>query len=167
MTRPAPRTHVDRGNPGWRLIWRGAYVVTRRIGPIVRLLGQVGAPGYDDNIVELRLVGRKSGRPRPVLVTLIRRGGRWYVGHPNGERPWLANLAAAPSVPLVIPHLGAVAVRGVPLRLGRERDEVIRETARQQPWPGSILYRASQGHIARAGIYYRLVAVEETPTNRR
>jgi hypothetical protein len=155
-----PRTYVDLGNPFWRVIWRMGYVVVRRSGRLVRLFVVIGAPGYDNEIVELRLVGRRSGRPRPVLLTLIRFDGAWYVGHPNGPRAWLANLAAADSVVMSLPKSGSVRVRGVALRLGRERDAVIRQTAFQQPWPGSMLYRAAQRHILRAGIYYRLERLE-------
>src|SRR6185312_15851556 len=109
------------------LIWRAAYVFARRIGPIVRLFNAVGAPGYE-RVVELRLVGRRTGRQRPVLVTLIQLGDRWYVGHPNGPRAWLANLAAAESFVVRLPAGGSVDVRGAPLGLGTERDRVISAT---------------------------------------
>jgi hypothetical protein len=156
-----PRTYVDRGNPIWRVIWRTAYVVVRRSGRLVRLFVIMGTPGYDNEIVELHLLGRRSGRPRPVLLTLIRFDGAWYVGHPNGPRAWLANLAAADSAVMSLPRSGSVRVRGVALRLGRERDAVIRQTPFQQPWPGSMLYRAALRHILRAGIYYRLERLED------
>jgi len=142
-----PPTHLDRGNGAWRLIWRDAYVLARRIGPLVRLFAALGAPGYSDSIVELRLVGRRSGRPRPVLITLIRVRDDWYVGHPNGPRAWLANLAAADSFRMGLPQGGTVEMHGVPLGLGNERDRVIRATPSQQPWPGSMLYWAAQSHI--------------------
>src|SRR4051812_12103920 len=121
-----PATRLDAGNVAWRVIWRAAYVVARRVGPLVRLFAALGTPGYADSIVELRLVGRISGRPRPVLITLIEDGGNWYVGHPNGPRPWLANLAAADSVAIRLPYGGSIEMRGVPLALGKERDRVIR-----------------------------------------
>jgi len=154
------RTHVDSGSRAWRLIWRGAYVLARRIGPFVRLLVTLDSPWYGDAIVELRLVGRRSGRPRPILVTLIRVEDAWYVGHPNGPRAWLANLSAADSVPVGLPRGGTINMRGRPLGLGEERNRVIRATPSQQPWPGSMLYWASQSHILRAGIYYRLKAAD-------
>ena len=152
----ARQTHVDAGSALWHFVWLAAYVVGRRWGRVVRLFVALGVSTYGDSIVELRLVGRRTGRPRPLLLTLIRWDGQWYVGHPNGPRPWLANLASADSLMMMLPRSGAVRVRGRPLHLGREREAVIRETALQQPWPGRLLYRAAQGHILRAGIYYRL-----------
>jgi hypothetical protein len=147
---------VDAGNPVWQVVWRAAYVVARRWGRLVRLFVALGVSTYGQGIVELRLVGRRTGRPRPLLLTLIRWDGNWYVGHPNGPRPWLANLASAESVVMALPRSGSVVVRGTPVHLGHERDEVIGATAIQQPWPGRLLYSAAQSHILRAGIYYRL-----------
>lgn len=158
------RTHADRGNLVWRLVWRTGYMVVRRLGPFVRLLGAMGTPGYEHAIVELGLVGRRSGRPRPVLVTLIGVDGNIYVGHPNGPRAWLANLAAADSVAVRGLDGTSVNVRGVALGLGHERDGVIRATPAQQPWPGSMLYWAAQRHILRAGIYYRLEPLDNDRT---
>lgn len=155
----APTTHIDRGNSAWRVVWRAGYVVARRLGRLVRLLVRLRVPSFDNEIVELSLMGRHSGRPRPVLVTLIRVGAAWYVGHPNGPRPWLSNLAAADTFDITLPRQEPVRVRAVPLRLGPERDAVIRETGFQQPSPVRPLYRAARNHILRAGIYYRLEPV--------
>src|SRR5258706_12665357 len=160
-TRPALQTHVDAGNPIWHVVWRATYVVTRRLGRLVQFLVALRVPSFDNEIVKLSLVGRKTGRPRPVLVTLLSVDGRWYVGHPDGQTAWLANLGAAESVALTLPRQPPVHVRSVPLGLGGERDAVIRATATQQPMPVRPLYRASRRHVLRAGIYHRLEIVLE------
>jgi hypothetical protein len=152
---PAP-ARVDAGSLGWRLAWRGMYAIVRHLAPLVRLVVAAEVPTFPDRILELSLVGRRSGRPRTVLVTLITIRGRWYVGHPNGRAGWLANLAAAESISARILGQAPVRVRSVPLALGVERTAVIRETARQQPILARQLYRAAQRHILRAGVYYRL-----------
>ena len=159
---PAP-THAGPGKRRWRIAWRAAYVVARRWGPFVRLLVLVRVPGFDNEIVELALVGRRTGRPRPVLITLIRVDGSWYVGHPNGPRPWLENLAAVDSVVMRLPRQAPVRVRPVVLALGPERDAVIEATGFQQPSPGRWLYRAARGHILEAGIYFRLEPLTGEP----
>lgn len=152
----APRLHVDAGTPAWRLLIRAAYVVIRPAGRLTRLLVRLRVPTFEDRIVELALVGRRTGRPRPVLLTLIRLDGHWYVGHPNGPRAWLANLRAADTVELRLPRGRDATVRPSGLPLGPERDAVIQATAEQQPFGVRTVYRAAQRHILRAGIYYRL-----------
>jgi len=150
---------VDGGSLGWRIAWRAMYAIVRHLGPVVRLFVAADVPTFPDRILELGLVGRRTGLPRPVLVTLITLRGRWYVGHPNGHAGWLANLAAAESAPARILGGASIRVRSVPLALGAERTAVIRETALQQPILARQLYWAAQGHILRAGVYHRLEAV--------
>lgn len=159
-TRSAPPRHVDAGNPVWHLVWRVGYVIARRWGRLMQVLVALRVPSFDNEIVKLSLVGRKTDRPRPVLVTLLRVDGRWYVGHPDGPAAWLANLGAATSVKLTIPRRPPVYVRSVPLGLGPERDAVIRATASQQPIPVRPLYWASRQHTLRAGVYHRLEVVD-------
>jgi hypothetical protein len=130
--------------------------VVRHLGPLVKLIVAVGAPTFPDRIVELELVGRRTGRPRHVLVTLLTIDGRWYVGHPNGRAGWLANLEAAGRVRATILGRPPVEVRSVPLMLGPERTSVILATARQQPILARTMYRAARRHILRAGVYHRL-----------
>ena len=155
---PEP-VQVDAGSLGWRIAWRAMYAIVRHLGPVVRLFVAAEVPTFPDRILELGLVGRRTGRPRPVLVTLITLRGRWYVGHPNGRAGWLANLAAAESAPARLLGQAPVRVRSVPLGLGAERTAVILETARQQPILARQLYRAAQRHILRAGVYHRLEPV--------
>jgi hypothetical protein len=154
-----PPLQVDRGSLGWRITWRAAYAVVRHLGSIVRLCAAADVPTFSDRILELALVGRRTGRSRTVLVTLITYRGSWYVGHPNGRAGWLANLGAAEAVPARVLGQPPLRVRSVPLALGPERTAVILETARQQPILARTLYRAAQGHILRAGVYHRLELV--------
>ena len=160
-TRPQPMTHVDAGNPAWRIAWRAGYAIARHWGRPMRALVALGVPTFAGHIVELALVGRRTGRPRHVLVTLIRLDGRWYVGHPNGPASWLANLGAADSVKLTVLGQRPVQVRSIPLEIGTERTAVIRETARQQPILARTMYRAAQHHILRAGVYHRLEPISK------
>jgi hypothetical protein len=132
------------------------YAIVRHLGPVVRLVVAGDVPTFPDRILELALTGRRTGRPRTVLVTLITISGRWYVGHPNGRAGWLANLAAADETGARLLGHPPVRVRSVPLVVGAERTAVILETARQQPILARQLYRVAQGHILRAGVYHRL-----------
>jgi deazaflavin-dependent oxidoreductase (nitroreductase family) len=43
----------------------------------------------------LTVRGRKSGQPRTVLIAIIRRNGKRYVGAPYGIVDWVRNLRAA------------------------------------------------------------------------
>jgi hypothetical protein len=150
---------VDAGSAGWRFAWRVMYAVVRHLGPLVRLVVVAEVPTFPDRILELALTGRRTGRPRTVLVTLITIRGHWYVGHPNGRAGWLANLAATDQTWARLLGHPPVRVRSVPLIVGAERTAVILETARQQPLFARQLYRAAQRHILRAGVYHRLEPV--------
>ncbi len=150
---------VDAGSFGWRLAWRASYAVVRHLGPIVKLIVAADVPSFPDRILELELIGRRTRRPRHVLVTLLTVDGRWYVGHPNGRAGWLSNLEAADRVRATILGRPPVEVRSVPLTLGPERTAAILETARQQPILARTLYRAARRHILRAGVYHRLELV--------
>ena len=157
----AARLSVDRGSFGWRITWRAAYAVVRHLGLLVRLVVIADVPTFSDRILELALTGRRSGKQRPVLVTLITLRGHWYVGHPNGRAGWLANLEASDAISATLLGRPPVRVRSVPLSVGPERTAVIRETARQQPILARQLYRAAQRHILRAGVYHRLELAED------
>jgi hypothetical protein len=159
---------TDDGAPGsslrprrsiaWSLTWRAAYRVVRAIDPLIRSWIANDLPGLN-GIVELRFVGRRTGRPRRILVTLLSCDGRWYVGHPNGEAAWVRNAEATGWVDVEPPgrHGPRFGVHRLPN--GLERDAVIRATVRQQPFPGNLFYRAAQRHIAAVGVYHRLEPV--------
>ena len=149
---PARRSRV------WSLVFRVSYRLIRLLDPLVRSWIANGAPGLD-GIVELRTVGRRSGRPRRTLVTLLSVGETFYVGHPNGQAEWLTNILAAGWVDVDPPGAAGPRYSVDHLPAGPERDAVIRATWTQQPFPANLLYRAARSHVAAAGEYIRL-----TPT---
>jgi hypothetical protein len=142
-----------RAQPGWALAWRLTYGFLRLIDPWLRVWWQLNALGIT---ARLEVPGRRSGRSRSVLVGLLRVDERWYVGHPNGPAAWTRNLEAAGEA--LIRRTSSIPVRVSATRLGAgpERDAAISATARQQPFPGNLLYRASQRHVLAVGVYFRL-----------
>lgn len=149
-------THIDLGSPRWRTIWGVAFAVAKRSGRILSTLARVGAPTYSNEIVTLSLVGRTSGVARPVLVAMIELNGRRYVGNPNGATAWISNLTAMDRVTLTFARKPPLTAHPTILRLGPERDAVVRATARYGPIHVRPLYRVSRGHVRRAGVFVRL-----------
>jgi len=139
----------------WSLVFRAGYRFIRLLDPLIRSAVANDLPGLD-GVVELRTVGRRSGRPRRTPLTLLTVGDRWYVGHPNGSAAWIRNAEAAGWVE--IDPSGARGPRFALVRLpgGAERDAVIRATWTQQPFPADLLYRAARRHVAAVGVYHRL-----------
>jgi len=123
--------------------------------PMIRSWIAAGSPGLD-GVVELRYFGRRTGRARRVLVTLLAVDGRWYVGHPNGEAGWARSIEAAGAVDVDPPGVNGSRFAVRRLAPGPERDAVIRATWTQQPFPGRLVYRAARRHVAAAGVYHRL-----------
>lgn len=148
---------IDRGNPAWRLTWRAAYALIRLLDPLIRSYLELGSPGFE-RIVELRIRGRRTGRERGVLVTLLTLDGRAYVGHPNGEASWIRNLEAIGEATILVRGEPPAIVTARTLSPGDERTAVIRATATLQPFPANLLYRAARGHVLRVGHYLRLDA---------
>lgn len=91
-----------------------------------------------------------------MLVGLIRLDGSWYVGHPNGEVAWTANLRSALRARIAPRPEAPLEVSAQPLPDGAERDAVIVATAEQQPFPANLLYRGARRHILSEGRYFRL-----------
>jgi hypothetical protein len=136
-------------------VFRVSYRLIRLLDPLLRSWIANGWPGLE-GIVELGTVGRRTGRPRPMLVTLMTVDGHGYVGHPNGPSSWTKNIAAAGWVEVDPSGLSGPRHAVVPLPAGPERDAVIRATWTQQPFPANLLYRAAGRHVAAVGTYYRL-----------
>jgi hypothetical protein len=147
----------------WSLTWRVGYRFVRLLDPLIRSWIANGLSGLS-GIVELRVVGRRTGRPRRTLLTLLEVAGHGYVGHPNGEAAWVRNAEASGWVDVEPPGRYGPRFRVHRLPAGSERDAVIRATVRQQPFPGNLLYRAAQRHIAAVGVYHRLEPMVPGPT---
>jgi hypothetical protein len=137
----------------WQLVFQAAYAFIRLIDPLVRWTWFSVGLGITSR---LTVRGRRTGRERSVLVGLIRVDRRWYVGHPNGEVGWTANLRSAGFGRIAPAPQAVVNVRAEPLAPGAERDAVIRAAGEQQPFPANLLYRAAHRHILSEGHYFRL-----------
>jgi len=144
---------TPRRSRAWSLTFRVAYAVLRLLDPLVRWTWYSVGLGIT---ARLTVRGRRSGRVRSVLVGLIRVDAHWYVGHPNGEVGWTANLRASSEARIAPRPEVSVEVQAVPLAPGPEREAVIHATAEQQPFPGNLLYRAARRHILSEGRYFRL-----------
>ena len=139
-------------SPTWSLIFRGLYRMLAWLDPLLRSAHQAYGIG---NFVELRLPGRRTGRPITTLLGLLRSGGQIYLGHPNGDCAWTRNLEAAGGGELILRGLPPVEVRAIRLALGAEREAVIRSTG-QHPFPGNAIYRLGRRHVLAVGTYFRL-----------
>jgi hypothetical protein len=136
-------------------MWSRLFPLIFRTTPhrLMRALRRRTASPYEELIV----VGRRSGRPRELLVTLATVDGRWYVGHPDGApTAWVANLEAARGATIVRRDGSAVAVVATPLADGQERDAAIEAAIRIQRFPVSRIYRGARRHILAEGQYFRL-----------
>lgn len=143
-----------RRSPAWNATFLAAYALIRLLDPLLRWAWFSVGIGITS---KLTVRGRRSGRDRSVLVGLVRVHGRWYVGHPNGEVAWTANLRNAGRARIAPRPEAPVDVAAVPLDDGPERDAVIVATADQQPFPANLLYRGARRHILSEGRYFRLV----------
>lgn len=142
-----------RRSRAWNLVFRGAYAFVRLTDPFLRWTWFSVGLGITSR---LTVRGRRTGRERSVLVGLIRVDGHWYVGHPNGEVAWTANLRSALRARLAPRPEAPLDVTAQPLPPGDERDAVIFATADQQPFPANLLYRGARCHILSEGRYFRL-----------
>ena len=146
----------------WSVAWVGLYRLIRILDPLIRSWMANGGPGFD-GVVEVRTIGRRTGRHRSVLVTILFREGRWYLGHPNGVTSWQRNAEAAGWLEIDPPARHGARFAVARLTAGPERDAVIEATGRQQFFPANVLYRAARRHIAAVGVYHRLDAVDPPP----
>ena len=130
------------------------YRFLRLLDPLIRSWIALGGPGLD-GVVEIRAPGRRTGRERSILVTILQVDGRWYAGHPNAETAWTANALAAGEVSIDPPSADGDRFTVRRLAPGPERDAVIRATWTQQPFPANLIYRAARRHVAAVGVYHR------------
>lgn len=139
----------------WSLALRWFYRLLRLIDPLVRTwYGPLGI----GNTIDLVVRGRRSGRPRHILLGLLRVDGRFYLGHPNGDVAWTRNLEAAGEGELQIRGMAPSTIRPIRLAPGAERDAAIRATWRQHPFPGNLIYWLARDHIRAVGTFFRLEA---------
>jgi hypothetical protein len=136
------------------------YRFLRLMDPMIRASRARGAPGTD-GLVDLKVAGRQSGRPRMTLLTLLSVGEEQYVGHPNGDTQWTRNVEEAGVVDIDPPGVYGGTFSAVRLPPGPERDAVIKATRTQQPFPANVVYRAAFRHIAAVGVYFRLVPMAD------
>jgi deazaflavin-dependent oxidoreductase (nitroreductase family) len=144
---------TPRRSAAWTVALRVEYAMLRALDPLIRWMWFSVGIGITSR---LTVRGRRTGRERSVLVGLLRVNGAWYVGHPNGEVGWTANLRAARRATIAQRAESPFEVAAVPIGPGPERDAVIRATAEQQPFPGNLVYRAARRHILSEGRYFRL-----------
>ena len=144
---------TPRRSTAWSATLRGVYALLRVLDPLLRWGWFSVGIGITSR---LTVRGRRTGRERSVLIGLIEVGGRWYVGHPNGEVAWTANLRAARRARLAPRPEARIDVVAEPLEAGAERTAVILATGEQQPFPGNVMYRAARRHILSEGRYFRL-----------
>ncbi len=144
---------TPRRSVAWSVTFRVVYALLRLLDPLLRWSWFSVGIGITSR---LSVRGRRTGRERSVLVGLIRVGGAWYVGHPNGEVAWTANLRDAGAARLAPRPEAHVDVTATPLASGAEREAVIVATSDQQPFPGNLLYGAARRHILSEGRYFRL-----------
>ena len=154
MTLPEPRR-----SRGWSVYLRAQYRLIRLMDPLIRTVWRAWGLG---NVVELGLVGRRTGLPRRVLVGLLRADSDWFVGHPNGPCPWTLNLEAAGGCTLTPSWPTTLTVRARRLAPGVERDRAILATT-QHVFPGNVVYRLARAHIRAVGAYYALEVVDDEP----
>lgn len=145
-------TILLRVSRAWSWVFRVLYAFLGLVDPLIRSWFESFGLG---NVVEVRLVGRRSGRPRTVLLGLLRTTDQLYLGHPNGEVAWTLNLASAGRGELRWHQGPALEFRPVRLADGNEREAAIQATD-QHPFPGNVIYRAGRGHIREVGVYFRL-----------
>jgi len=148
-----------RRSRAWNLVFRAAYAFIRLTDPFLRWTWFSVGLGITSR---LTVRGRRTGRERSVLVGLIRVDGNWYVGHPNGEVAWTANLRSALRARIAPRPEAPLDVIAKPLAPGPERDAVILATAEQQPFAANLLYRGARRHILSEGRYFRLDSVGPT-----
>jgi hypothetical protein len=148
----------------WSVFFRTMYRLLRLFDPLIRWVWQQRPVGLG-RVADLRVAGRRSGRERATLVTVLDVDGRWYVGHPNGASEWTRNVEGAEIAELRFAEPGSVArVRPIRLYGGPEREAVIRATWSQQPFPANVIYALARRRVRDAGVYFRLNPLPPPPS---
>ncbi len=124
------------------------------LDPLIHPSWQASGVGLR-NVVELRVAGRRTGAYRKILLTLLRDGDQWFLGHPNGDVNWTRNLEAAGTADIAFRRLPPVAVKARRLEPGELRDRAISSTG-QHPFPANLLYRLARAHIRAVGVFFAI-----------
>jgi hypothetical protein len=142
--------HLSRPSRFWRRALPIMYRLIALLDPWIR-------PWWHSfglrNVVDLGVAGRRSGRYRHVLVTLLRDGDHWFLGHPNGDVSWTRNLEAAGTADIAFRRSASITVRARRLEPGELRDRAIGSTG-QHPFPGNLVYRLARSHIRAVGVFF-------------
>lgn len=133
------------------------YRVIQLLDPLIRREWRSTGIGLG-NVVELRVAGRRTGQYRSVLLTLLRDGERWFLGHPNGDVPWTLNLDAAVNADLKFARTVPIPIRARRLS-GKDRD-VPMHLFDQHPFPGNLVYRAARAHVRAVGVYFEIDRID-------
>jgi hypothetical protein len=141
-----------RASTAWRWYLRAQYRLIRLLDPFVATFWRAYGLG---NVVELQVPGRRTGRPRPILLGLLRDGEHWFLGHPNGDVAWTRNLEAADSANVSFRYPTSVPIRAIRLPPGELRDRAILLTG-QHVFPGNIVYRLARAHVRAVGVYFSI-----------
>jgi hypothetical protein len=144
---PAPRYSA-----AWDRYFPIQYALIRLLDPLISLVWRGFGMG---NVVELWVPGRRTGRPRRVLLGLLRDGQHLFLGHPNGDVDWTRNLVAAGGGELVLRPPTRIPIRAARLGEGELRDRAILAT-RQHVFPGNVIYRLAWSHIRAVGSFFDL-----------
>ena len=153
MGLPAPRA-----SRFWRRALPVMYGFIKLLDPAIRSSWRSSGVGLG-NVVELRVAGRRTGRIRRVLLTLLSDGSVWFVGHPNGDVAWTRNLEDAVTADMAFRRGAPVIVRARRLDDGPERDRAILATS-QHPFPANVMYRLARRHIRAVGVFFALERIE-------
>ena len=130
------------------------YSVIGFLDPLIRASWRASGLGLR-NVVELRVVGRRTGTYRSVLLTLLHDGDQWFLGHPNRDVAWTLNLDSAGTADITFRRSPAVAVAGRRLEPGALRDRAIASTG-QHPFPANLIYRLARAHIRAEGVFFAI-----------
>ena len=149
MELPAPRA-----SRFWHRALPVMYGLIKVMTPLIRPSWQASGVGLR-NVIELRVAGRRTGRYRRILLTLLQDGDQWFLGHPNGHVDWTRNLEAAGTADIAFRGLPPVAVRARRLEPGELRDRAIGSTG-QHPFPGNLVYRLARAHIRADGVFFAI-----------
>jgi hypothetical protein len=149
MELPAPKP-----SRFWRRALPVMYGFIGFLDPLIRSSWRASGVGLR-NVVELRVAGRRTGAYRHILLTLLRDGDQWFLGHPSGDVSWTRNLEAAGTADIAFRRGPAVTIRATRLEPGARRDQAIRTTG-QHPFPANVIYRLARAHIRAEGVFFAI-----------